>query len=155
VGRLSIAIWYGAPDSAVDWFRQEMRRGVERYGNRLAHMPVLLPSAPPFSEQTRKGLMKVVDDYDQQLDAITAVMTATGFRGAAIRAMGAGMIMLLPKTRVVIKICADHVDSSRVLLAAPLRDNQPALTGECIRSALDFMQSHWAETNRAPADQTA
>ena len=142
VGRVSIAIWRNTPNDMVEWFRTELQRGVLRHKKGLAHVPVLDPGTPPIGNDARKGLMQIIADYEQQLDVVAPIIASTGFRGAAVRAMAAGMVMMLPRSRVQIKICADHTGVSDCLLAA-LPDHQPRLTPLVLSEAILTMRTRW------------
>ena len=150
LGRVSFAIWAQAPDTAVEWFAEEMDRLIERHGKGLAHLPILDPGAPPFSTPTRKGLMKVIEDRVEQIDVVCPILTATGFRGASIRAMAGGMLMLLPKSRTDVRVAAAAADAASIL-STRLKDHDPPLTEENLARAIAEMRKQWVVQKDAAA----
>ena len=139
-GRVSIAVWTTAPDEGVDWFREEMELGKKKLGAHFAHVPVLGPTTPPWSAKARTGLMQIVKDMEPELDCVVPIMTATGFMAATMRAMGAGMLMLLPRSRTEIKIVGNVDDAAKAIMRI-IPGQTPVLTGSVLAGVLQEMES--------------
>ena len=106
-----IAIWKGpATLEAAERWAEALIDLVNRRPGNCGYLSIILQNAPTPPQDVRRAMAKVLSNVQTRLSCLVMVVEGNAIRSSLVRAVLAGMTMLLPSIQPT-KICREHRES--------------------------------------------